>query len=288
MQFIPSIHTINHLVKAVLGTIEWLFGNPNPTGELVVINYHGTPLKFSSNFEKQLQFFQKEFTLIAPSDINSFYNNTITKSSKPFLLLTFDDGVLNNLYAIDVLNKYNLKAYFFVVPDFINTKVELQKEYFITHIRPTIHSVIDNKDEDFKAIGWSELKKLANNGHQIGSHTKTHTLVNTDSVEKVQLEIIESKIIIEQEIQLETVNSFCSINDSSLSINKTSMDLVKKNYDYFFSTYPGSNLNDKNKLLIYRCNIESYWLLGAVKYAIGKWDQKRWAAKIHSFKKLVE
>lgn len=288
MQFIPSIHTINHLVKAVLGTTEWLFGNPNPTGELVVINYHGTPLKFSSNFKKQLQFFQKEFTLIAPSDINSFYNNTITKSSKPFLLLTFDDGVLNNLYAIDVLNKYNLKAYFFVVPDFINTKVELQKEYFITHIRPTIHSVIDNKDEDFKAIGWSELKKLANNGHQIGSHTKTHTLVNTDSVEKVQLEIIESKIIIEQEIQLETVNSFCSINESSLSINKTSMNLVKKNYDYFFSTYPGSNLNDKNKLLIYRCNIESYWLLGAVKYAIGKWDQKRWAAKIHSFKKLVE
>lgn len=288
MKIRSSIHTVNHLIKAIIGTIEWLFGNPNPTGELVVINYHGTPLKFSSNFEKQLQFFQKKFTLIAPSDLDSFYNNTITKSSKPFLLLTFDDGVLNNLVAADVLNKYNLKAYFFVVPDFINTKVELQKEYFITHIRPTINPILYNCDKDFKAISWIDLKKLANNGHHIGSHTKTHTLVNTDSVEKIQLEIIESKNSIEKEIQLESVNSFCSINESSLSINKISMDLVKKNYDYFFSTYPASNLNDKNKLLIYRCNIESYWLLGAVKYAIGKWDQKRWVTKIDSFKKLVE
>lgn len=288
MYFNSSIHSFNHFIKSILGSIEWLFGNPNKDNELIVVNYHGTQKKFITEFDRQIKFFQKNFTIIKPIDLDSFYNNTISKSSKPFLLLTFDDGILNNLYAIDVLDKYNLKAYFFVVPDFINTKKEIQKEYFINNIRPTINIALDNKEEDFNAISWTELNKLANNGHHIGSHTKTHTLVNTDSIDKVKLEIIDSKIIIEKEIQTEKVNSFCSINESSLSINKISMDLVKKNYEYFFSTYPASNINDKNKLLIYRCNIESYWLLGAVKYATGKWDQKRWVNKIKAFKEKIE
>ena len=288
MQFKLSIHTFNHIIKWVFGSIEWLFNNPHSIGELVVINYHGTQKIFITHFEKQLQFFQKKFTLIGPADLDSFYNNTITPSDNPFLLLTFDDGILNNLLATELLDKYRIKAYFFIVPAFVDTAKEHQKTFFTANIRPIINSAIDFKQEDFEAMNWSEINKLKQNGHGIGSHTKTHTLVNSDGDEKIYSEIVESKQIIEKEIRIESVNSFCSINESSSSMNKKAMDMVKNNYTYFFSTYPASNMMDKNKLLIYRCNVESYWLLGAVKYAIGKWDQKRWIAKINSFKKSIE
>lgn len=287
MKYNRKIHSISHIIKAFLGTIEWLFGNPHFKEELLVVNYHGTQKKFIDNFEKQILFFQKKFKLITPLELNLFYKDSLPSAEKPFLLLTFDDGIKNNLLAINILNKYNIKAFFFIIPDFINSNELDQKKSFLQNIRPIINSSIDDNIEDFTAINWEELKTITKQGHVLGSHTYSHTLINTDSLDKIKLEITESKKQIEKQIQNNHINSFCSINESSLSINKEAMLLIKKEYEYFFSTYPASNFYDKNKFLIYRCNIESHWLLGAVKYSLGKFDRKRWAKKINNFKKTI-
>jgi peptidoglycan/xylan/chitin deacetylase (PgdA/CDA1 family) len=275
------------VIKSLVGFVEKVFtGITYPQQELIVVNYHSTPKKFNSNFEKQVVFFKKNFNIISPADLENYFFNKNWASKKCSLLFTFDDGLQNNLNAVSVLEKHNICAMFFVLPEFINTPIEKQKSYYLKNIRPIVNPNIDAEPEDFNALNWNELKKLLSKGHSIGAHTQTHTLVakNSDK-DNSKFEIVTCKENIEKELNIK-VTSFCSINNTALSVHKKEKELIESNYKFHFTTFPGSNNNPKNPLLIKRRNIECFWLLGAVYFAIGKFDLKRWKIKTEQFDKL--
>lgn len=270
-----KIHTGNHLLKTILGTVEYAFtGLRLDKKGLYVINYHGTQKPFLKNFQNQLDFFRKHFTFISPFQLTDFYEGKLTNG--PYLLLTFDDGIKNNYHSATLLNEQGIFAYYFVIPVFIETPENRQKEYFIQHIRPLINTNIDLHEEDFKSLSWQETLKMAERGNAIGSHTLTHTLVAKNSTyEKSEQEIVASKKQIEAQLKNE-ITGFCSPNNTLESVGSKEMHLIKEHYIYHFTTIPGINRPLNGKLYIKRCNIESHWLLGAVKFAIGKWDLRRW------------
>lgn len=282
-----KIHNLNHIIKNCLGHVEYFVTKLNlKKGELTILNYHGTPEKFLKNFEKQIVFFKKNFEIISAKDLELFYWGKL-KSNKPLLLITFDDGIKNNLHALKILNRENIQAFFFIIPNFINTAQKEQKNYFISNIRPQYNPNIEIQDEDFQALNWDELKNMLSKGHIIGSHTLTHTLIaNKSPLENSKSEIEQSKIVIENTLQ-STVTSFCSINNTLESVSNKEAELIKKHYQYHFTTIPGRNYSTSNTLYIKRVNIESHWLLGAVKYAIGNWDLKRWKNANESYLKIL-
>ena len=287
-----KIHNPNHIVKNILGNIEYAFPHLGlQKNELTVVNYHGTQKKFLNNFRKQIDFFQKEFFIISPHQLNDFYSGKLVHDSLPLLLLTFDDGVKNNLYAINELESRGIKAFFFVIPDFINTPKDKQKDFFIRNIRPEINYGIDDKEEDFIAMSWDDLKTLQVKGHCIGSHTQTHTLITRQStLENSIIEIKDSKVNIANALTspLTLTNSFCSINNTLESISSKEVSLIKENYQYHFTTIPGFNIPSSNPYYIKRANIESHWLSGSVKFALGKWDLKRWEKVDKRFLRILE
>lgn len=279
MQTDRNIHSRNHILKNILGHIEYTTSRLQlKKNELYVVNYHGTQKKFLANFKTQLLFFKKEFSVLSPGQLGDFYSGKLGNQG-PFLLLTFDDGIKNNVYAAEILNELQLHAFFFIVPKFINTPVDNQKDYFITCIRPEINPHIDSEAVDFQSLSWEDVKTLVREGHGIGSHTLSHTLVaGTASVEKSILEIKSSKedIILHLGDLPSEIDSFCSINNTLESIGEKEIKLIRDQYRYHFTTIPGINLPSSNPLYIKRSNIESHWLDGSVKYALGKWDLKRW------------
>ncbi len=286
IKYNPKIHSHNHLIKSILGRTEYFFsGLDHPKEELMVVNYHGTQKKFIANFKRQLDFFLSYFRIISPSDVPSYFEGSL-KSNAPCLLINFDDGIKNNLYAVDVMNALGIKAFFFVVPDYIDSPIEKQKEYFIKNIRPVINTNIDREKEDLISMTWNELKDLQKTGHSIGSHSRTHSMVaanTTADSRHYEIETSKSRIAEMLNVRSSSIDSYCSPNESSLSTGKKEMELIRNNYCFFYSSYPGSNQKDKNPFFIKRSNVESHWTMGALLYAINRWDRKRWGKKISTF-----
>ncbi|CAN5882197.1 polysaccharide deacetylase family protein [soil metagenome] len=288
MNYTSSIHDIKHLVKAVLGRAEYITsGLKLPGSDLLVLNYHGTQKKYLGEFEKQLNFLQQHFEFVSPEFLNGFYSGNIA-DKKPKVLITFDDGIRNNMYAAELLAARGIKALFLIVPGFVDCAESEQHAYFIENIRPVIHTAIDNEPEDTTSLSWEELRKISAMGHGIGSHSYTHTLVTGNfSQEESEKEIISSKKRITEMLGI-VPGSFCAPNNSLLSCGKQEMELIKKEYRYFLSTFPGSNTENKNPYFIKRSNVEAHWMEGAFIRAIGIKDRKRWISRIEAFRKIAE
>jgi len=284
-----NIHNRALKIKSILGFLEkpfWKLLKHHKNDELIVLNYHSTPIKFINEFENQIKFFLKNFSIITPDDVPKFYSNQkVGADNKPKLLITFDDGLLNNKYAVDVLNKYSLKGLFFVVPNFIDS--DDQKNYYLENIREEINPHIDSKPEDFSALSWDELKTMEKAGHRIESHSLSHVMnAQNDSEERQEQELSESKDIIESKLGKKII-AFCAPRNSLRSLNATGVLHLKRNYNYFYSTFAGSNSMNKEPLFIKRSNVECFWPLGSVKFAMGMMEKKRYADQRKRFSELL-
>jgi peptidoglycan/xylan/chitin deacetylase (PgdA/CDA1 family) len=287
MIYDSKIHTVPMLVKSVLGRIvKNLNGLNYDDNELIVVNYHSTPKKFIHNFESQIIALKKMFHILKSDELDDYYAGKKPKQKKNYLLITFDDGLKNNLFAAEVMEKHDITAFFFIIPKFADTAPDEQKNYYIKCIRPIINRNIDNEEEDFTALSWSEIATLAGKGHAIGSHTYTHTLIAQQSdMSNSEFEIVNSKHYLMNKLGI-SIQSFCSINNSLLSVHAKEKKLISENYRYHFTTLPGLNVEGKNPLFIKRRNIESHWLKGAVYYALGKSDLPRWKNRIMQYENI--
>ena len=109
---------------------------------------------------------------------------------------------------------------------------------------------------------------------------------NKLSEEQLFEELVDSKLLIQQNLACE-INAFCSINNTFLTVGEKELKLISENYKYHFSTFGGINF-DLNPYLIERINVESYWMLGAVKFALSSLEFKRWKNKIEIYRELIK
>jgi len=103
------------------------------------------------------------------------------KNSKTQVILTFDDGEMNNYEtALPILQGSGFKAYFFIIVKRIG-----QEGY----------------------MGWKELKSLADVGMTIGSHGLTHEVLTNLKDEQIMGELKASKSSLEINLRV-PVNCF--------------------------------------------------------------------------------
>jgi len=145
------------------------------------INYSDT--KDSSvvspeSFERQMSYLHKNgYNVISLDDyVTSVGKNRILPRNT--VVLTFDDGYEDNdRFAYKILQKYNFPATIFMSSDYIG------KEGFLTL-------------DQLKKMKESELI-------EVGSHTRSHAYLPDIDSQKQQEEIIESKRILENLLEIE-------------------------------------------------------------------------------------
>jgi hypothetical protein len=166
---------------------------PHLKPPIPVLCYHrvlpqAAPLAITIDaFERQLQWLQSKGyrTLSGPEFEQALRGETDSRRS---VLLTFDDGYLDNWYLVTpLLKKYGFKASLFVVTNKIQDKQSRSIGRW-------------NEQDDDRYLSWEEVDAMVESGvFDVHSHTHTHT-----------------KFWLNESSETETIDAIC--NDVSKSI----------------------------------------------------------------------
>lgn len=273
---------IADIIKSSIGHLEFYSGGwKYRADELLVLCMHSTPADRMKSFALITDDLLKHFKPLHPSQLEAYYHGELLEG--PYVLFTFDDGLKNNLHVAEFLHSRGLGAFFFLVPDFISSNEQML--YYRKNIRPIIDPTLDKLDEDFSAMSQEDVLNLLKHGHQIGSHTMSHLLRNTATAEEVNREVVESQKLLKAWFGCD-VNSFCSVIQTTISVNAMAKSAIEQQYKFHFTTFPGLNGAEKNPRMIFRRNIEVNWSKGKIRFALGQWDLRRWKPQILHFLSL--
>ena len=216
--------------------------------KLRVLVYHHVEKKDFNKLYNQLKILSKSWKFITPTQFENHLNKkSILKGRN--LLVTFDDGFKSNFFVEKkILNRFKIKAIFFIPSDFIKFSSVKKSQNFINE------NILDHiKPSDFKKLknmSVKDLKILIKKGHCIGCHTKTHAnlglIKNSFQLKK---EIIESAKKLEKLLKI-NLKHFAFSYGNYKSMNKKSLKIAFKKYSFVYSCLRGNNFyNYKNKII---------------------------------------
>ena len=264
---------IKYLVKLIvfntIGKLASLFFrllvNKN---RIFVVNYHTTYPEFNNNFLKQITFFKKNFDIVDLESIKKF-----KFSEKPKLILTFDDAHVSNFQISKILQEENIPAVFFIPVNFVyrDSEQNLKQEYDLAVNKFSILSDynLDQKN-NYKKLSMTHenLLELIDKNFEIGCHSLNHVRLNNNlSLNELQKEIIESKIILERNLKTK-INYFCWVIGDKKSYSSRAYNLIKKNYELSFMTLCESFKVNSNHHKIHRFNVETNFSLNQVAFIL--------------------
>lgn len=183
----------------------------------------------TERFSQDMQYLaDKGYTALSLGDIRSrLQNDAADMPSKP-VLITFDDGYLDNYTnAFPILAKYNLKASFYIITGMIGQE---------------------------NRVTAAQIREMAAAGMDIGSHTVTHRSLGELSSDQAMIELADSKTALEQLLgkSIDFIAYPCG------SFHQDTLKLVNKlGYLGGFSVKHG-NAVFKDKLAIRRIPIFNY------------------------------
>ena len=189
-----------------------------------------------------------------------FWQERLTK-----LLLVLYENYSNNsdfkIKNFGVLNSEDIAAILSTSTKEINEKIskfvslqKSQKKIEVDNLIQRLESFLKVSSNTFEHtffLNWDEIRIMAKNGIDFGSHGKSHKILTNDEVD-IQQELKDSKNVIEDELKTK-VNSFSYPNGN---YSEEVVNLVKKNgYEIAFGTESGFVSPNDDPYTLKRINI---------------------------------
>lgn len=125
---------------------------------------------------------------------------------KGAITYTFDDGLRSQFTeALPVLNSLGIKATFFVVPGLTPDNPEEAKK---------------KAPGAWGGISWSELKTIADQGHEIGNHSLHHKNLVSLKDEEIHHQIDEAQKLIHEKLGIHAHSFCCPYNSTNEKVSK--------------------------------------------------------------------
>ena len=208
--------------------------------QLRVLTYHDVPRASLGVFRNHLTNIKRDWHFLTPDEFILIKSKRLplTRNS---LLLTLDDGFLSNYdLAMSVLDDLNIKAVFFVVTTFIESKSSYHAQKIVNK------SIIPGQVKSsclhtYSNMTTCHLRSLIACGHEIGSHTLTHPFISSlRSPLSVYSEIVNSKKRLSSMLNID-VRFFAFPFGSYKSISLDAIKLALEHYTITFTSLRGNN-----------------------------------------------
>lgn len=153
-----------------------------------ILMYHGVDENSSVRLCVKPSEFRKQMELLSSRGapvigLNDFFS--LDTYSPPPVIITFDDGYRDFYDQVyPVLKEFNLPAAVFVVPDFIDRKLDRKASRLNDGLSP---------------LNWEMVRELAAGGVTVGSHSLTHRELINLPADRAEMEIRESRRRIAEE-----------------------------------------------------------------------------------------
>ncbi|MCB1879540.1 MAG: polysaccharide deacetylase family protein [Chromatiaceae bacterium] len=222
-------------------TLQSMSGGVSAYAKPIVLMYHGTTFgKPSCKYSISAEMFNEHLKFLKTNGWNTILFRDLLKGfpfSPKTIVLTFDDGYANNyIGAFKPILKYRMKATWFITTDCVGREAHWQEQ---------------NQGEN-SLLDHSQLKKMAENGMEIASHTCSHPDLTSLSYEKQTEEMRASKHYLEMLIRDEVVSfayPFGKFDEKSIEAVRNS------GYKIACTTNSGSLSPETDSMLVPRITI---------------------------------
>ncbi len=240
------------MVELVKMIIAWIYAVLGITGRrfrrtysdpnvIRIVNYHRTPANELKTFAKQLRWYRKVFVNIDYEQFEKFMNGELTLE-KPGVILTFDDGLLNNYeQALPLLERYGFTGWFMVSA---------------------------GNADGVEYMTYENMQDLLRRGHVIGCHTFTHHRMDeADTEEILEKEITEAGMLLEDMLGKKT-DIFCWCGGEENTYTAKAEEKIEQSYKYGFMTNSDLVHPDTDRYHLQRTNVEARWPLSLAQFQL--------------------
>jgi len=233
----------------ILKNLFSIFGEKKEE-QLRVITFHNILREEHDKFFNLIQYLKKNWNIITPDQFKNIINSKEIKISKKNILITFDDAFKSQKIVTEkFLDPLNIKALFFIVSDFVKISSQDEAHKFIKENFFKSQNKDNKIDLESNNMTLEDIRYLVSKGHTIGGHTKTHKqLSKIKNKNSLIEEIIESKKFLENQIEIK-IEDFAYTFGDLASIDKASVDIIMKNFNYLYSGLRGNNMNINRKIV---------------------------------------
>lgn len=179
-------------------------------------------------FDRQMALLRRYFDVVSLADMLDW--DTIPKTGRPLVGVTFDDGYFDNyLNAAPILERHQIPATFFVSTGIVGTDRRFPHD--IRRGNPWI-----------PLMDWNNIRELRDAGFGIGSHTVNHIDCAAESEDVVRAELEKSRDDLRRELGLEEI-IFSYPYGGRQHMTPQRLELVKQaGYVGCVSAYGGANV----------------------------------------------
>lgn len=241
----------------VLTEEDYIANSVNELGEVPIMMYHGIHNKLNSEtnytggnvdkdgyqrtaeaFRNDLDFYyEKGYRMVRLTDYVD--GNIDVELGKSPLILTFDDGLDNNIMVTGLDSKNNI----IIDPNSaVGILEEYKKKYPDYNITATFFingGIFNQPDYNEKIVKW-----LVEHGYDIGNHTYTHVNFSNVGASKSEQEVGQIYSILDELIPGKYVNIVALPFGSPYNLNHSNMPHI------FESTYEGKTYITKSALRV--------------------------------------
>jgi peptidoglycan/xylan/chitin deacetylase (PgdA/CDA1 family) len=139
------------------------------------VNFHATPERLAGPLEEQLSRLAAAFAPVSYGDLVRLVEIGEWRHDRPGVILNFFDGFRDNFGVVaPILDRLGMVGWFFVVSGWITTPPEDQRSFARRHMIDLPYHEEDLPADGRIALSPEELRDLAERGHVVASHTRTH------------------------------------------------------------------------------------------------------------------